>query len=214
MAKTNILKLAAVVLWLAFVSGCATEKLFNAIPKHEYVETVNSVYVTADTSKILVVSEKYHYIFDANDTVVATLKSSLSKLAQASFSNFEINGNKITGKLALYFPHDMTAEQKLIAKNLGYKELSGYYGLAVQTELSGTRYRAGNVVLDAPKTPLNRSYQVSILEDRPLGSKIGLIALTPVTIAADGVGFILASPIILLYSPIIIPCTINEDSCH
>ena len=66
MRRRDVLKGTLSSLSLLSVTGCVTKKLYETLETHDtqYDETALSFLVTEDGSKLVVLGEKYHYIFD------------------------------------------------------------------------------------------------------------------------------------------------------
>ncbi|MBD3618633.1 MAG: hypothetical protein HUJ28_04105 [Chromatiales bacterium] len=182
------------------LSGCTAE-LYR---RKEYKEEVSSVLFTEDMKKIVVIGRGYHYIFDAPEALVHSLRSNLHAKMHARFYPFDVHADqRITGKLSLLIDVELSAEEVEQAMSLGFKPRveSGY---VLHMELSGIRYDSGGIQATAPSQRLNKTYTVSVSVDHTAMGYAKRAALTPVTVAADGVlmvvGFVLLSFIAIAIS--------------
>jgi len=164
------------------LSGC-TEALYR---KTEYKEVVSSVLFTEDMKKIVIIGKDYHYIFDAPEALMRSLRSNLHARMHASFYPFDVHTDQsITGKLSLLIDEDLSAEEVEEAIGLGFKPRveSGY---VLHMELSGIRYDSGGIQATAPSQRLNKTYTITVSVDHTAMGYAGRALLTPVTVAADG----------------------------
>lgn len=182
------------------LSGCTAE-LYR---RKEYKEVVSSVLFTEDMKKIVIIGKDYHYIFDAPEALVRSLRSGLHARMHARFYPFDVHADqRITGKLSLLIDVELSAEEVEQAMGLGFKPRveSGY---VLHMELSGIRYDSGGIQATAPSQRLNKTYTVSVSVDHTAMGYAKRAALTPVTVAADGVlmvvGFVLLSFIAIAIS--------------
>ena len=140
MERQEFLKGALSSLTLLSVSGCFTPKLYE---HHKYDETSTSFYVTEDGSKVVVVGEKYHYIFDDVSPSLKNILLSpleLRKVVIADLSNFYVRrDNVVTGDYILSLSSTASEEQRKSALDAGFvppgPTLSGHLkGLRYSTE--------------------------------------------------------------------------------
>ena len=165
------------------LSGC-TEAMYT---RKRYEEEVSSVLFTEDMKKIVIIGKDYHYIFDAPEALVRSLRSGLHARMRARFYPFDVHADqRITGKLALLIDEDMAAEEVEQAMDMGFKpgSDSGYF---LTINLSGIRYDSGGIQATAPSQRLNRTYTITVSVDHTAMGYAGRAVLTPVTVAADGI---------------------------
>lgn len=166
------------------VCGCTfTGKLYSL---DSYTETVSSILITTDGGKLAVLTPRFHYIFDAPQSLVSIMRSGLSNSVKAEFSEFVVdNNNRITGTIALTVQlADLSIEQRKQANNAGFTRSVGWEMLA-KIELSGTRYESGGLVTGVKKHKLASTYQITVKDTTT--DTVGKALLTPITLAADGV---------------------------
>lgn len=176
------------------LSGC-TEALYR---KTEYKDVVSSVLFTEDMKKIVIIGKDYHYIFDAPEALVRSLRSSLHARMHASFYPFDVHTDQhITGKLSLLIDEGLSAEEVEQAMGLGFKprKNGGYFQYI---ELSGTRYDSGGIQATAPSQRLNKTYTITVRVDHTASDYAARAVLTPVTVAADGVLMVVGFSLILV----------------
>lgn len=165
-----------------------------------YVETFSAMYITQDGRQIVILGPRYHYVFQAPVELVRLVQSELHPDLQANFDDFVVAADQtISGRydlrLSLQKDRD-TPERGALAQSMGMApRVRGEW--TISGTLKGQRYaaRESSQASDA-MTPLNRSYTVTIQEQPSAGEAMRRIALTPVTLAADGV-LMIASVILL-----------------
>jgi hypothetical protein len=161
-------------------TGCFTPKLYE---QHNYDETSTSFYVTEDGSKVVVLGEKYHYIFD---DVAPSLKNillsplELRKVVLADLSNFYVRrDNVVTGDYTLSLSSTASEEQRKSALDAGFVPP----GPTLSGQLKGLRYSTEGFAATAQTQKFSQPYVVSIEEE---GSMVAKILLTPIAVTADG----------------------------
>lgn len=170
------------------LEGCVTARLYEDT---RYAETFSAMYITQDRRQIVILGPRFHYIFDAPFEMPRLVQSELHADLRASFDGFVVASDQtITGTYKLVLNRGKGGyrpEQASQAETLGMRSDSGGQ-LALSGSLKGRRYAAGQAPAgDQQATALNRSYTVSIREQPTVGGAMGRLALTPVTVAADGV---------------------------
>jgi hypothetical protein len=199
MFKYQILvKLTAIILCLSLVSCTAAMYSDN---RDYYNETVSSVLITKDNSKLVVVGDNYHYLFDNTNVLASIVKSPIHGKMEAEFSKFIVeDDNRVMGDLKIKI-NRFTEQECVDALRLGFVKIPE--GLVINLTLRGTRYRPGDIVL-ADNYQLNDEYTVLVSAPEGGAKKALKIAATPITVAADGVLVLLGVPLILLM------CTLED----
>ncbi len=182
MERQEFLKGALSSLTLVSVSGCFTPMLYEP---RTYDETALSFLVTEDGSRLVVLGEKYHYIFD---DISPSLKEillgplHLRTVVVAVLANFYVNSdNVVTGDYVLSLSDQASDEQRKRAMSAGFVPPD----LTLPGHLKGVRYSAEGFPFSAAQTQgFAHRYDARVREER---SKAAKILLTPVTVAADGV---------------------------
>jgi hypothetical protein len=180
--RQEFLKGALSSLTLLSVSGCFTPMLYEP---RTYDETALSFLVTEDGSRLVVLGEKYHYIFD---DISPSLKEillgplHLRTVVVAVLANFYVKSdNVVTGDYVLSLSDQASDEQRKIAMSAGFVSPD----LTLSGHLKGVRYSAKGFPFPAAQTQgFAHRYDASVREER---SKTAKVLLTPVTVAADGV---------------------------
>jgi hypothetical protein len=193
MARKDFLKGALSSLTVLSVSGCFTPMLYEARP---YNETASSFLVTEDGSRLVVLGEQYHYIFDdISPSLKGILLSPLNlrTVVAATLANFYVNSdNVVTGDYSLLLSAEASDEQRKSAIRAGFVPPD----LSLEGHLKGVRYSAENFPFSAAQTQLFAHRYTAIV--RAERSKTAKILLTPVTIAADGVLILGGTALLLL----------------
>ena len=149
----------------------------------QYDETALSFLVTEDGSKLVVLGEKYHYIFDdISPSLTRVLGSPLRTVVAATLLNFHLRkDNVITGDYTLHLSEQASDEQRRSAIDAGF----GASELTLEGTLKGIRYSAKGFPSPPATQRFNRPYIVPITEETEakLATKI---LLTPLTVTADG----------------------------
>lgn len=195
MRRRNFTGLALALPWVP-LSGCVTTAMHE---EHVYAERLLGVLISADRQSLVVVGEKYHYIFSAPPQVLAALDEQLQPgIEAASFQSFRVTpDHKIQGKLVLQTKRDASPAQVAQARQAGFEQRSGRW--VAEAPMRGERFtpRPGAPL---PLQKLSQAYEVRVTE-APSGAVRALkAAATPVTVAADGVlviGAVVLSPILL-----------------
>jgi hypothetical protein len=180
MERKEFLKGALSSLSLLSVSGCLTAKLYEP---RTYDETALSFLVTEDGSRLVVLGEKYHYIFDDISPSLKQILLSplhLRTAVVAYLANFEVSGsNVVTGDYTLSLSDQASDEQRNSAIDAGFVPpdvtLSGH--------VKGVRYSAEGFPSTAQTQEFAHRYGATVREQRSTTAKV---LLTPVTVAADG----------------------------
>lgn len=181
------------------VSGCTGAMLSDAVRlerRGEYKEGIDQVMLTVDGKKLAVIAPTYHYILDVQPEFSDLLRSPLHRKLSARFSTFDIHPGGIASGTVWLTLNDPDDQEYAKALSLGFKgpktEASKRY------KISGERYLARDFKLPANLTPLNESYEITVVE-WSRGAKQAKILLTPLTVAADGVILLAAIPLGLLW---------------
>lgn len=186
---------------IPMATGCFTSALVQDATTPDrtvYAETVSSILVSGNGKALVVVGEKYHYIFDAPESVKATLQSDFRKIVEVGFDRFVVDtSQRITGTYRLRIDKNAPGEQKEKALAAGFKALPTGE-LVASGSVTGQRYAANGIQPTDASQKLQKEYQVSIAEEKALGAKPAKLLLTPITIAVDGVLFLAAIPLLAL----------------
>ncbi|MPV66210.1 hypothetical protein [Burkholderia sp. BE17] len=166
------------------LSGCFTPKLYK---DDAYSEHVSGFMITEDGKKLVVLGERYHYIFDLPAQLRPVLQSGYRKSLRTTFAGFHASGGSVTGHYRIVLPKNASEDDRQAAAADGFAAAPA--GLVLEGDIDGKRYSTeGFAAQDkAAAQPFNRPYSVSIKES-PSVVGMGLrILATPITVAADGV---------------------------
>ena len=159
-----------------------------------YTEQVSSVLMSADNKKLVVMTPKFHYIFDAPPQLVQTLKADFHSHVQASMGVFTVSSKGHTrGQINLKVV-DAPPEAIESAIRSGYKRSES--GAEFTTTLEGERYRAGEVAAPA-QYKLNKTYPIEVTsaqaESATRWTPIQIILFVPIIagVALFGLGLLL-----------------------
>ncbi len=181
MERKEFVKGALSSLIVFSVTGCVTRKLYEP---STYDETALSFLVTEDGSRLVVLGEKYHYIFDdISPSLKGILLSPLNlrTVVVAVLANFYVNSdNVVTGDYFLSLSDHASDEQRESAVGAGFVTPD----LTLRGHLKGVRYNADGFPVSAAQTQgFAHRYGASVRVER---SRTAKVLLTPVTVAADG----------------------------
>lgn len=180
------------VLASAGVPGCITPRLFEP---RGYTEEVSSVLISKDEKYLVVITNSYHYIFDAPPILVKAITGSFHKALTAEISYFYVHTfGKTTGSVDLNL-RGATDESIQSALNAGFSKTSD--GATTRVVLKGTRYEAAGV-RPTEQYKLNKMYRVGVLAEQSSSEKVAKSLLTPITVAADGVLILFGVPLAIL----------------
>jgi len=193
--KSRILLLITTVLVL---DACTlTKKLYEIRP---YIEEVSSILISEDNKKIVFLSEKHHYVFDAPPIIVGTIQSNIATKVKTQIDDFRVDtqGN-IKGKVFLSLER-ATEDDIDIAARLNFNTKSAAF-LYAHVNIYGIRYKADTTFKVSKEYQLNEPHKVKVHAPYSDSGKAVRVLLTPIAVAADGVltiGKIVLAPIILV----------------
>jgi RNase P/RNase MRP subunit p29 len=194
---------AVSILIIAPLSGCITGSMHKS-NRNYYNENILSILATKDKSTIVIVGRDHHYVVSSTENLVSILTSSLHKNIKAKLSLFEVdtdNSFKGTIELSVYVTEPSDIEE---TKRLGF--VNKFNRIKKEIEIKGKRYAAGNFSSEQ-KIQLNEKYTIRVSEPEGVAKKAMKIAVTPLTVAVDGVLLILGIPLFILI------CTSNVNKC-
>jgi hypothetical protein len=175
------------ILVLFVQSSCVTQALWG---DKSYEEKITQFFVGSDGRYVVLVGEKYHYIFADNSGVLKVILSSgrnnaLTIKPDQSYLKLS-SGNEVKGDLVMGGPSSLLSAEELQAlERLGVRP-NAKGDLLVYINLSGRRY-AAKYLGDG----LNRSNTTQIItiyyRDSNLVKNVGKIAVTPIAVGLDAV---------------------------
>ncbi|MBS1142634.1 MAG: hypothetical protein H6R14_40 [Proteobacteria bacterium] len=183
-------------------SGCLTAAMMSGNDRDNYRETVGSVLLSADGKTLAVIGKDYHYLFDAPDAIKAVLQPDLRDIVNVHFQTFSVDAaQRITGGYTMNIAKTASAEQKDKAIAAGFKPLPNGT-LNFSGSLTGTRYSANGIQAENTAQKLRKDYSINVSAEKSAGAKAastaGKLLVTPITLAADGVLFLVAVPLLLI----------------
>ncbi|WP_254608614.1 5-formyltetrahydrofolate cyclo-ligase [Burkholderia lata] len=173
------------------LAGCSNADLgpiTNRMMKDpEYRETLSAFLISADGKNLVVIGKQYHYIFDVPPALVVNLTAPYRPKLYTDFDDFETHGDKISGRYVLRLARkDAPAGSELRERALadGFKDQRSE--LTESGTISGKRYRPNDVTPSSIPQAFNHEYDVKVIERPSVLGKGAKIALSPITMAADG----------------------------
>ncbi|WP_175969984.1 5-formyltetrahydrofolate cyclo-ligase [Burkholderia sp. BCC0322] len=190
MKRRTFLALPAVAA-SGLLAGCSNADLgpiTNRMMKDpEYRETLSAFLISADGKSLVVIGKQYHYIFDVPPALAVNLTAPYRPKLYTDFDDFETHGDKITGRYVLQLSRDDApsgSELRERALADGFKDQG--YTLTESGTISGKRYQPNDVTPSSIPQAFNHAYDVKVIERPSVLGKGAKLALSPITMAADG----------------------------
>mgnify|MGYP003704415217 CR=1 FL=1 len=181
------------------LAGCASKA---QVAEVTYTENVSTLLLSADGKELVVLGEKYHYVFPAPQEIVRLEASPLKTSVVAIIDPFTVQPDgSLGGSYTLEFkPADAAAPEAALAE-LGFvKEADGRW--LFHGALSGKRYLIGNTLKQwRSQEKLQRTYTVTVRDLQSAHDRAADKLMSPVALASDGVFLIY----FVLLAPILIP---------
>ncbi len=223
--------LGSVALTAVAVSGCATRSVWDDVSStkyHTYYDQINAFYVNPDQSQFVILSDRFHYIFNTRG-VIPLLKSGLRSRYIVDIQDMRMpepsaaNELPITGRLVFALPvNKLSASELKQAKDLGFASASptekqkaievaklrnvdvdeGSEYLVQTVNIAGRRYSPKAGVSYGNSQHFYRQYNVPVVQERTsvnAAKAIGATLVTPITLAADGVLLLLGLPLLAVF---------------
>ncbi|NTZ83310.1 5-formyltetrahydrofolate cyclo-ligase [Burkholderia metallica] len=188
MKRRTFLALPAVAA-SGMLAGCAD---FGPVTKEwmkdsKYDETLSTFLITSDGKQLVVLGKRYHYIFEMPPGLATVLTAPYRPKLHTAFSDFEAHGDKVTGHYTMMLdyadaPTGSDTRERALAD--GFKKDSGR--LESEGTISGKRYLPNDVTPSAVPQAFNHAYGVTVTEKLSAVGKGAKLALSPITMAADG----------------------------
>ncbi|WP_175786791.1 5-formyltetrahydrofolate cyclo-ligase [Burkholderia anthina] len=171
------------------LAGCTN---FGPVTNHvmkdpEYRETLSAFLISADGKKLVVLGTRYHYIFDVPPALAVNLTAPYRPKLYTDFDDFETHGDTITGRYVVQLSReDAPAGSELRERALadGFKDRG--YELTESGTISGKRYQPNDVTPSSIPQAFNHAYNVKVIERPSVLGQGAKLALSPITMAADG----------------------------
>ena len=193
----SVFRQALVILLCVAQFGCATQALHRQTTTTRS-ENLKSFLITQDAQTLIIAGEEHHFIFPLGQPLKTLLTWQGRAKLTPSFQNFEVDkGQTISGYYTLQAQITQldTTEQAFLRQQ-GFKPNAAGDQLAYSADIKGTRYLAGSVKV--PQTAYFRQpYRIDVTEPEGAGEAIGKLALTPVTLAVDGVSMVLGGVVLI-----------------
>lgn len=194
------LGLHAAFLWAVLGLGaCAAEP---EVKRHTYAESVSVLLLSQDGRQLVVLGERYHYVFDAPPELVALAAMPLKLWVQARIAPFTVaSDGTVQGSYVLVLPADLGQTQASEAQSLGFIWVEGV-GWAREGRLSGRRYVGGNTLRsDRVHEILPQTYRVTVVAEETLAQQVAERAVTPVSVTSAGILLVYFAAL----APVLIP---------
>lgn len=130
--------------------------------RFSYDEKIMNILLSPSTGKLIVLGERYHYLFDDKAGLEKIMAASFKKELAGSFGKFTVDGDDvISGSYRIQTRNRLSAEQGDEARRLGLSELpDGRFESAAQ--ISGTRIDSMAIAKDLETSALNQHYVVTV----------------------------------------------------
>ncbi|MBU6140534.1 MAG: hypothetical protein KGP29_03120 [Proteobacteria bacterium] len=181
----KVTKLFLVVLLFA-QSSCVTKALWG---DKSYQERVNQLFLGTDGRYVVLVGEKYHYIFADNSgmlKVILPIKQRNALIIRSQDTFLKLTSeNEANGELVLYGAASaLTPEELQALGSFGVRPNNG--NIFVTVNLLGRRYAAK--YLNQNFSRLENSQEITVYyRDSNLVKNVGKIAVTPIAVGLDAV---------------------------
>jgi hypothetical protein len=172
---------------LLFLDSCITKAVWR---NKSYEEKIEHFFVGSDGRYLVLVGQKYHYVFTDN----AGLFKAILSLKQKGVLTLEQNktylkldsNNNIAGSFVIEGPFSvLPREDMYLLTSLGFKP-DKHDNLSIEIELVGRRY--SSKYLGQALSKSNSTYKLLIYyDDSSLTEGLGKVAITPVTVTLDAV---------------------------
>ncbi len=186
----------ALVLILFLQTSCVTQALWG---DKSYEEKINQFFVGSDGRYVVLVGEKYHYIFADNSGILKVILSSGKNNAlviKSDQSYLKLSSeNEVKGDLVMGGPASLLSGEELQnLDRLGVRP-NANGDVKVYINLSGRRYAAKYL-----GEGLSRSNTAQVIKiyylDSNLVKNVGKVAVTPIAVGLDAV--LLIGKVVLL----------------
>ncbi|WP_372998755.1 hypothetical protein [Sulfurimonas sp.] len=194
------------LLFSVLFSGCATIQLWED-PK--YKETFEEFLITEDGSKLVILGEKYHYIFSTNEKLKEILLSNKRKNIKPVFEDFKVDiNNSIQGKYNLFYnTNDKESKNDIWLEKIGFetskRASKKIFTYKYSGSMKGVRYLPKEPIIS--KYKFNNKYNIYIEEEPTTFYNTGRALLTPITVAEDGALIYGTTVLLVVSSPLILP---------
>lgn len=212
------MKKTILILSIFVLSSCATHLAWK---NKSYQEKISHFLTTNGVEKLVIIGDKYHYIFSNANKLNTILQWEHRKLLKANFDEHFLvtTNNKISGKYKIICDCENTSKaQKAWLNDNGFKrtleknkQCTNKKMLYVkEIEVHGDRYLSKNKKF-SENNKLNSIYKIIVEEEASTLDNIVNVAETPIAVAADGIFIISAAGIAVALFPITIHNFMQAD---
>lgn len=176
--------------------SCVTKSLYE---KSYERDKVSGFYVSADNKMMVVIGEKYHYTFPLDSSLKGVLGWAGRSKIDARFTQFEqLSNERVSGSYTLLVEDKLLDDgEKIYLNEIGFTQEKSVFRLS--KTMTGNYYLAGDAKYSSA---FNRQYDIQLIRDPSIPKPIR-IALTPVTVASDGVLWIGGAVLTVLFVSVI-----------
>lgn len=169
------------LLVILVLSGCLTATLDREFKYTK--ERISGFYISSDEQTLAVIGDNYHYLFPLQASIKQVLNWDERAKVKANFSQFILLRNsKVAGTYTLRVnKNDIDEPNQTSLKAIGFTDENA--DLVLNGKMEGIYYSSNNVV---KAQSFSHYHEITLAQESrvPLPVKI---ALTPITVAADGV---------------------------
>lgn len=148
-----------------------------------------------DSSKLVVVGEKYHYFLDPDENLLKFLRIQRKPYLSVNLSDFKTDGKSISGKYKIYIDKEELDKNIILALiDSGFEERP--HSLVMLGEVSGALHISSQFAIENT-TNFKKSYELEIEQKSSTAATLTKLAISPLAIVAD-VGIVVAGTGIVL----------------
>ncbi|QOL25813.1 hypothetical protein LP316_00360 [Thalassotalea sp. LPB0316] len=163
-------------LFLTLLMSACTTQMWQA-PTFE--EKILGYYGAKQDKKLIVEGQKYSYIFDATEQVIAVINESRNTAFDPYYTDFKIDeNNQVTGQFQL-IARGNPDKEKLRA--MGFFE-NKYKNMVIEVALQGKVYQLEGEI---PLQKLTKDHYVLVQTPESGVATVGKLVATPVTLTYD-----------------------------
>ncbi len=173
-----------------------------------YDEKIENILFSPKAGKLIVLGERYHYLFDDMHALGKALNASFKKDFSGSFGKFTVNpDDKISGSYRIRTGTMLSPQQREEALRLGLTE-SADGGFELRANISGERFESVALANEVSKPTLNKPYVVAV-DVVGVARKVDREGALDTAKRASGVVLmLLAAPYIVLFLIFNPPCLV------
>ena len=180
------------------LTSCATK--YTDIPS--YTETISSFLITKKSNKLVIIGEKYHYIFNIDTKLKKLLLSKNRKKLSTAFNSFRVDlNNTITGNYNIFISSDKVDDKNhaKLLNEVGFKKDTSQKNHFLVGSIKGKRYIAKKI---PAQYKFNKRYKIYIQEEKITGKYIDetnvvLVLLSPIAVVFKAGFIVLSIPILV-----------------